>query len=322
MTRALSRAIRRIVIAALAPASALGCGNSRASSVIDGGTSSPTGCSSPANLSNHCAALSGQPNCTPSAYVDGGVGPCASHWIQGDGCCGGSVLFPCGLPPNMQEAYTCSNGACVQSGTTANERFAPYCMGSDLFNGAYATDLDGGSRAWFKLAADGSFEEQPDSAAIVYCYYDCTGRRPATLIAGTPRHAETTGDALARAAYLEEASVAAFLDLAAQLEAHRAPRQILRALRRQRGMRYVMPATSGPSRAPAERNRHRCAWPTRDRVCWWIWRSRMPARVVCARRGEPHAQSRNPCERRISRSGVRCAPSRATSSGTRRCPGT
>ena len=52
------------------------------------------------------------------------------------------------------------------------------------------------------------------------------------MIAEPPRQARTTGEALAHAAYLEAASVAAFLDLAVQLETHGAPRALVRELRR------------------------------------------------------------------------------------------
>ena len=44
--------------------------------------------------------------------------------------------------------------------------------------------------------------------------------------------ARDVGEVLARAAYLEEAAVAAFLDLAAQVEAHGAPAGLVKRLRR------------------------------------------------------------------------------------------
>lgn len=60
------------------------------------------------------AAIEG---CDAASYDDGGSGTCAPHWLNGNGCTGGYVLFPCGLPPPpTNTAKTC----------------APYCLGTSL----------------------------------------------------------------------------------------------------------------------------------------------------------------------------------------------
>jgi hypothetical protein len=64
----------------------------------------------------------------------------------------------------------------------------------------------------------------------LFCAYECTGggRRPAGLRAFTPRGGTPMARHLARAAYLEAASVPAFERLARELEAHGAPEGLRR----------------------------------------------------------------------------------------------
>ena len=84
-------------------------------------STSDTACLSPCGSPVVC----GPPQCDPTAYDDAGVGSCAPHWIEGDGCNGGHVLFPCGLPTNpLPNPSGTSFGFC-----------ATYCMGSEQFNG-------------------------------------------------------------------------------------------------------------------------------------------------------------------------------------------
>jgi hypothetical protein len=151
--------------------------------------------------------------CDPSPFEDGGTGTCAPRWIQGDGCLGGEVLFACGLPnPGAVPGLWC----------------ATYCMGSMTLNGCRVV-VDGGNQyfapsAWTVDAGGGP--------TVVRCYNDCTGRRPRTLVDEPSCAAESIGGALALAAYLEAASVQAFLELAEQLEAHGAPADLIRRIRR------------------------------------------------------------------------------------------
>jgi hypothetical protein len=173
------------------------------------------------------------PVCDPKDYDDGGTGACAAHWVQGDGCYGGQVLFPCGLPafPEPPADSGLSLPVCPT-----------YCLGSQLFSycgvladGGYVA-ADGGLQAWggagSGLGGLAYYAEAGIAPAVVACGYDCSGRRPATLLAEPPPYVRTVGDVLARAAYLEAASVAAFLDLATQIEGHGAPRALVRSLRR------------------------------------------------------------------------------------------
>ncbi len=250
MRRPLALSVRRIVLLALAPAPVLGCNAATAggssldaAALPDAGEDvgltsehpdadqdgaldayvSTDADGADANCVNRCGfPVCGQPACDPRPYDDGGTGACAPRWLQGDGCNGGQVLFPCGLPATaLPNPSGSSYGFC-----------ATYCMGSQNFNGCAGWD-DGGSVSG-PLGGGGLayYADAGDAAAVVACYFDCTGRRPATLIAEAPRQARIAGEVLAVAAYLEAASVAAFLDLAAQVEAHGAPRELVRALRR------------------------------------------------------------------------------------------
>jgi hypothetical protein len=147
------------------------------------------------------------PVCTQ--YEDGGTGPCAPYWIQGDGCNGGEVVFPCGLPP-APSTLSCSE----------------YCMGNPSLTYCEVTS-DAGVPVGFPWTLDAG-----TGPVVVACYQNHTGRRPGTLVDEPDAAARSIGDVLARAAYLEAASVEAFLDLATQLEAHGAPRGLIGRLRR------------------------------------------------------------------------------------------
>jgi hypothetical protein len=78
--------------------------------------------------------------CYPSSYDDGGTGVCAPHWITGNGCIGGEVAFPCGLPPapiDTGEGFPC----------------ATYCLGSVFLNECIIAPEDGGFAVPWKVDA-------------------------------------------------------------------------------------------------------------------------------------------------------------------------
>jgi tRNA isopentenyl-2-thiomethyl-A-37 hydroxylase MiaE len=210
--------VRRIVLLTLSPAPMIACssaagGSSDAS--LPEAPEGPIGQDAPSDADG--LGESAAETCDASAYDDGGAGTCSPHWIQGDGCNGGAVLFPCGLPDAPLSTSTQgSYGLC-----------STYCMASDYFNGCQLRTADGGPGAPIT-----SFIADAGTApTVVNCYFDHTGRRPVTLV-GEPRgEARTVGDALARIAYLEAASVEAFADLAEQLESHAAPGSLVRRLR-------------------------------------------------------------------------------------------
>jgi len=97
-------------------------------------------------------------------------------------------------------------------------------MGSEQFNTCWIVSEAGYGDPPFQTEAGAG-------PTIVNCLYTYTGRRPRALVDECPPETLTIGDALAHAAYLEAASVAAFRDLACQLEAHAAPASLLRRLR-------------------------------------------------------------------------------------------
>jgi rubrerythrin len=99
-------------------------------------------------------------------------------------------------------------------------------MGSTSFN-ACMVETDGAAQG--VAFADDAGTTGP---VIVSCYQDHTGRRPAGLAREPDVMSRSIGEVLARAAYLEGAAVEAFLDLAAQLSAHGAPRSLVARLRR------------------------------------------------------------------------------------------
>lgn len=150
------------------------------------------------------------PPCDPKLYESQpGDDGCAPRWIEGDGCAGGKVLFPCGVPsvPN--------------DGRSAFDACAVRCMGSHEFNACRELPIDAGPDG-ANVGAGGG---------IVVCYVDHTGRRPPGLVLARSE-SRTVGHALAQAAHLEAASIEAFLDLAEQLSARGAPARLVRRLRR------------------------------------------------------------------------------------------
>jgi len=232
MKRSVPFALRQIVLLALAPAACGGAisqaenqgpGDASTSDGPSHGVDSSTGIDAPVadatgfpeDVTSYPSDAPVYPDDAPSPvdaavcnqYEDGGTGPCAPRWVQGDGCNGGEVLFPCGLPP--ETAATC----------------AEYCMGNPGLNFCYVVG-DGGDLGLPYLVDAGP------GPVVVACYQNHTGRRPATLVEEPDAAAGSIGDVLARSAYLEAASVEAFRDLARQLEAHGAPRVLVRRVRR------------------------------------------------------------------------------------------
>ena len=206
----LGPALRRIIALALAPA---GCFGEASHQPVADTAGIPADAVVDAACSLDPSRDSCAPACDPSPFEDGGTGACAPRWIQGDGCQGGEVLFACGLPtaPVVSNAFQ----AC-----------ATYCMGSMNFN-ACPVGADGGISGPFPWTVDAG-----GGATVVRCFYYGAGRRPTMLVDELSLDAESAGGALALAAYLEAASVQAFLELAEQLEAHRAPADLIRRVRR------------------------------------------------------------------------------------------
>ncbi|HEY2510896.1 MAG TPA: hypothetical protein VGI39_08570 [Polyangiaceae bacterium] len=165
----------------------------------------------------------GQPGpvCDPTQHeADGGA--CAPRWVAGDGCIGGSILYPCGVPPLASGAPPPpppappppADGATCQT----------LCL-NPAFDSCSLELLDGG---------DFVDEDAGTEPVVVWCRVECTGRRPAGLVA-EPRGARSVGEVLAHAAYLEAASVDAFLGLAEELAPRGAPASLLRRLRKAAG---------------------------------------------------------------------------------------
>jgi hypothetical protein len=82
--------------------------------------------------------------CDPSLFEDAGAGACAPYWLQGDGCRGGEVIFPCGLPPAPDNTQMFEQ-AC-----------ATYCLGSTNFDECYVDPGDSGQPARAPWVGDGS----------------------------------------------------------------------------------------------------------------------------------------------------------------------
>jgi hypothetical protein len=122
-----------------------------------------------------------------------------------------NVLYPCGLPP--------------ANGTSC----APYCNGLTL--GCYVScnhGIPGTTTDYPWLDTDAG-----TSRVVVTCLTPVvTGRRPGGLVEEAQGQARSAGELLALQAYLEAASVDAFLGLAAEMRAHGAPAQLVRRLRR------------------------------------------------------------------------------------------
>ncbi len=104
---------------------------------------------------------------------------------------------------------------------------AEYCMGSTDFN---VCDLlaDGAFLGIAWNDADSGTTSTVVNCGVIYA----GGRRPAGLIEQARTSSQSIGEGLARAAYLETASIIAFRDLAVQLEAHGAPAALVKRLRR------------------------------------------------------------------------------------------
>ena len=126
---------------------------------------------------------------------------CMAHWLSGDGTAGGVVLWPCGAPTRRQD------------GSSSFDSCADLCLGSHNFNFCFPDDVDAGMQG-----------------ARIVCRIDHTGRRPANLLDTSAALGSSVADVLARAAYLEAASVAAFRELADELTPHAAPRSLLERL--------------------------------------------------------------------------------------------
>jgi hypothetical protein len=217
-SRSVGPTLRRIAILALGPA---GCGGSVAvpasndaspggpgdassGAAMDDGASAPDAVAIQSPPVPYCGAPAG---CDPANFAGAGTGECAAYWLSGDGCNGGRVLFPCGLPPLAIQS-PCANA----------------CLGGAFNNCAVL--LDGGQEDIYDAVDAGPVP------AVVSCGYECLGRRPARLDGLSRDGGATVGDALAHGAYLEAASVLAFRELAAELEVHGAPRALIDRLRR------------------------------------------------------------------------------------------
>jgi hypothetical protein len=123
-----------------------------------------------------------------------------------------NILWPCGLPP-------ASSATC-----------APYCNGLATL-GCYVScnhGIPGTTTDYPWLDTDAG-----TSRVVVTCNtLVVTGRRPGGLTEEAEGQTRSAGELLALQAYLEAASVDAFLGLAAEMRAHGAPAQLVRRLRR------------------------------------------------------------------------------------------
>jgi hypothetical protein len=245
MKSPLSTTIRAIVVLALSPVPVAACGGavepgvpdtnggngsgggSGSSGVVDtgssggassggtsgGGTSggnSGTTSSSGASSGSTSGSTGGTSSGVPEDASD-----CAPEWLTGQAGQGGTVLFPCGLPSDPQQ--TC-HVYCDPAGSGNY-----YLRCSVLANNGVSTNA--GGAPWDDTDAGAN-------PVLVGCYLDATGRRPAGLVQERRREARSVGDVLAEAAYLEDASIDAFLDLALQVEAYDAPAALVTRLRR------------------------------------------------------------------------------------------
>jgi hypothetical protein len=140
------------------------------------------------------------------------------QWIQGDAQNGGEVLFPCGLPP-----------------PSASPQCSDYCIGS-MAN--YCQVLCTAGNAVIVAGLPWTDSTDGSNPVVVECNYvfgTVGGRRPAGLALQEARPARFAGELLASQAYLERASVDAFLELAQQVAAHGAPARLVERLRRAAG---------------------------------------------------------------------------------------
>lgn len=128
--------------------------------------------------------------------------PCAPRWLGNT-----RILWPCGAPELSPHDHRSSFDRC-----------ADVCGGRLQYNSCSAlpNDADAGD----------------SKAQTILCYRDGTGRRPAGLIESASDPVASAAELLARAAFLEAASVDAFLQLATELARFAAPRKLLRRLRK------------------------------------------------------------------------------------------
>jgi tRNA isopentenyl-2-thiomethyl-A-37 hydroxylase MiaE len=229
--KALPERLRRLVLLALTPAPLPACSDQLG--VIEDGR---------ADLSNDASAAGGDDSATaPGApneprfpgdacVVVPADSGCDPRWIDGDGSAPpipvgggmayrGSALWPCG--PASSALGGPSSFVCD-----------PLCPGGSNSCTEYnlCGNPIGSAQSYWGSSVD--LADSGTNPVVFSCYDVRTGRRPTGLIeslSGVPR---SIGDALARAAYLESASIVAFIELANLLAAHRAPRRLIRRLRR------------------------------------------------------------------------------------------
>ncbi len=133
------------------------------------------------------------------------AGACTPSLLSGQA--GFVALWPCGAP--MLSAA---------DARSSFDRCADLCLGNHSFNSCNPMPENG--------------EDGGSEATIVRCSVDATGRRPAGLVDSMTGIGEASvGNVLARAAFLEAASVDAFLNLALELEQHAAPKELVRRAR-------------------------------------------------------------------------------------------
>jgi rubrerythrin len=177
----------------------------RAGTVADAGMVADAGTLADAGHALDAAAGSGGSSAGSGAAGSAGMiadAGCAGHWLSGDGTAGGVVLWPCGAPPRREDA------------STSFDSCADLCLGSHNFNWCFPDGVDAGMQGVVRIS----------------CRVDHTGRRPAHLLDTSAASGDSVADVLARAAYLEAASVAAFRELADELAPHAAPRSLLERL--------------------------------------------------------------------------------------------
>ena len=207
MRRDLPERIRELVLLALAPAPLSGCDKSASQQASDN------------FLVDACVVVPADAGCAPF-WVDGdgsALGP--PPYAGGPATYFGSVLAPCGAPAIADPAQPCSLVCPGVAEVTG-------CEEDDLCGTKIGFGANVGSSGGPTALADSG------SAPVIFrCYHYTSGRRPGGLV-DEPGGVHSVGEALARVAYLEAASVEAFLDLAEQLEAHGAPRRLVRRLQR------------------------------------------------------------------------------------------
>jgi len=200
-----ARLRRALVVGLAGPAATIACSTSTGSrgGHIDASVA-PDGASDASVESDAGNARDGG-----EASFDAAPDPCAVVVLDAaafgtDGACDNFVQLPCGIPPD----------AAIQGCAPAVDLCNAECPDKLFFECAYApiTCIDGGLI--------------PDAEVVIECglCIGNLGRRPAGLREpGTRRERSPVGDYFARAAYLEAASVDAFVHLETQLAALGAP---------------------------------------------------------------------------------------------------